>query len=439
MSHTAHCKYCANINTSGQIKSKKLKRNFPAKSQVCCKSHNLVYCLTCTICDLQYVGQTKRTFHERLYEHFRDIQNKDLTKPLWRHFLVTLLTPHGSRFISWRSLPNPAILVQPKKCVSNLNATRFSDAGKASPMASMRWTNSLGAPLLSAILHFFNPMNLVGLVRGVQTLSHRSNIPWWWLTFPQTMPPHPPFEFWYPSYQSSDYQGSAVTLPHPSSWGGNALGVPKPLCRRTGISLVNQKIRQNLGGLVDNIAHFRHTSKMTLQYTVVMTQQCIVRVRHDYVCSYLTSTYHTRYCSSQRWTHHDHSAVLHIYTSKSSSNWLVNKDWCGNRGKLLRKWPQTGIFAYFGAQSGTKIGPLRPTFSTHIKVLALSMWSNTDVKSVKTFWENYQRPDFLLILGKMVPKLGLWGPYSTHWWKYLQWTWEAIMMWNQWKLFVKVT
>ena len=77
-----------------QIKSKKLG-DFPPpqKIQVCCKSHNLVYCLTCKICGLQYVGQTKRTFHERLYEHFRDIRNKDHTKPLRRHFALLDHTP----------------------------------------------------------------------------------------------------------------------------------------------------------------------------------------------------------------------------------------------------------------------------------------------------------------------------------------------------------
>ena len=111
-----------------------------------------------------------------------------------------------------------------------------------------------------------------------------------------------------------------------------------------------------------------------------------------------------------------------------------------NQWIIFRKLPATGIFTYFGAQSGPKIGPLRPIFSTHLKVLAMSMWSNTDAKPVKTFWENDQRPEFLLILGpKMAPKLGLWGPYFTHHWKYLQWVCEAILMWNHRKLFEKVT
>ena len=79
---------------------KKLRRNFPAKTQVCCKSHNLVYCLTCGICGLQYVGQTKRTLHEKLYEHFRDIQNKDPTKPLGQHFALPNHTPDTTQVTS---------------------------------------------------------------------------------------------------------------------------------------------------------------------------------------------------------------------------------------------------------------------------------------------------------------------------------------------------
>ena len=106
----------------------------------------------------------------------------------------------------------------------------------------------------------------------------------------------------------------------------------------------------------------------------------------------------------------------------------------------MRKWPKTGIFSYFVTQRGPKFGRMRPIFSTHIKVLAISTWSNTDVKPMKTFWENEQRPEFWLILGpKMALKLDLYGIYSTHSWTYLQWACEAILIWNQWKLFEKVT
>ena len=94
------CKYCHSLDTTGQIRSNKLGRNFPSKHSVCCKSHNLVYCLTCNICGLQYVGQTKRTFHLRLYEHFRDIQKLDLSKPLGRHSTLPNHTPDVNHITS---------------------------------------------------------------------------------------------------------------------------------------------------------------------------------------------------------------------------------------------------------------------------------------------------------------------------------------------------
>ena len=56
---------------------------------------------------------------------------------------------------------------------------------------------------------------------------------------------------------------------------------------------------------------------------------------------------------------------------------------------------------FFLAQSGPKIGPLRPIFSTHIKVLGMSMWSNTVVKPLKTFWEITKHQKFVLL---WVPK-----------------------------------
>ena len=130
------------VNTTGQIKSTKLGRNFPSKRSVWCKSHNLVYCLTCNICGLQYVGQTKRTFHVRLYKHFRDIQNLDLTKPLGRHFTLPTMPQMGTTLpvTSWLSLPNPATPMLPNRCVSNLNVTGSTDFGLTYPTALMLWT-----------------------------------------------------------------------------------------------------------------------------------------------------------------------------------------------------------------------------------------------------------------------------------------------------------
>ena len=83
-----------------------------------------------------------------------------------------------------------------------------------------------------------------------------------------------------------------------------------------------------------------------------------------------------------KWPRNWASEAIIQHISKSSSNWHVNQDWCETSGKILRKWPKTGIFTYLGGgPKWPKIGPLRPIFSTHLKLLAMSMWSNTDVKS----------------------------------------------------------
>ena len=92
------------------------------------------------------------------------------------------------------------------------------------------------------------------------------------------------------------------------------------------------------------------------------------------------------------------------HTSKISSNWHVHQDWCETSGKCLRKWPKTGILTYLGAQSGPKIGPLRTIFSTHIKVLGMSMWSNTVGKPVRTFEKVTKHQKFVLIWGSKWPR-----------------------------------
>ena len=156
----------------------------------------------------------------------------------------------------------------------------------------------------------------------------------------------------------------------------------------------------------------------------------------------------------QNWDSRDD--IQHISTS--TSNWHVNQFWCESSEKM-RKWQKTGIFI-----RGPSIGPLRPIFHTPLKVLGMSMWGNTDVKHVKTFfekmtkelnfylfgvpklpqnwasvahiphtsesncntdvkpgktiWEIEQSSEFILTLwSKMAQKLGFWRTYFTHLWE----------------------
>ena len=139
----------------------------------------------------------------------------------------------------------------------------------------------------------------------------------------------------------------------------------------------------------------------------------------------------------------------HWNTPESTPSEHVKQELYETNEKFLRTW--------------AKIGPLRPIFSTPPKVLAISMWSNTGVKPVKTFfekmtkdwnfdlfgghfgafqadiqhtskswytehvklktdvkpvetcWENDQRPEFWTYYE--AHKLSLWGSYCTHLWE----------------------
>ena len=70
---------------------------------------------------------------------------------------------------------------------------------------------------------------------------------------------------------------------------------------------------------------------------------------------------------------------------------------------------------YFGAPNDPEIGPLRLKFNTPLEAAQIDMETKTRAKLIENFWENEQRPEFLLVWGPHVaPKLDLWGPYSPH-------------------------
>ena len=80
------CRYCKLIDKSGKIVSKYSKRAFRTRERVCCKSNNLIYAIECTLCGMHYVGETKRTWAERLSAHFLAINKEDMSVPVGHHF-----------------------------------------------------------------------------------------------------------------------------------------------------------------------------------------------------------------------------------------------------------------------------------------------------------------------------------------------------------------
>ena len=96
------CRYCPNLNTTGNITCTVTGKTYPTKINITCRSSNLIYCITCRKCKIQYIGQTKRTLMERFQGHFGKVKSAHKEKgkdpypqkaerfdPIGHHFSTT--------------------------------------------------------------------------------------------------------------------------------------------------------------------------------------------------------------------------------------------------------------------------------------------------------------------------------------------------------------
>lgn len=79
------CKACNYVHDARVFKSTHNGKTFQVRGQINCKSHNLVYLITCRLCSAQYVGETSRTLGERITDHTSAIRLKKPT-PVGLHF-----------------------------------------------------------------------------------------------------------------------------------------------------------------------------------------------------------------------------------------------------------------------------------------------------------------------------------------------------------------
>jgi len=80
------CKYCNKLDKSGTITSTHTMRKHKSMKNVTCRSSNLIYCITCQSCGIQYVGETKNTLMTRFQSHFWHINCKKTETPVGIHF-----------------------------------------------------------------------------------------------------------------------------------------------------------------------------------------------------------------------------------------------------------------------------------------------------------------------------------------------------------------
>ena len=81
------CRYCPIIGRGTHIMNNTTGHRFTTMRNTCCQSSNLIYLIECQVCHIHYVGQTKRPFMRRIYEHLRDI-DRGADTTVARHFEV---------------------------------------------------------------------------------------------------------------------------------------------------------------------------------------------------------------------------------------------------------------------------------------------------------------------------------------------------------------
>ena len=79
------CQHCPRLNKTGTIISASTGRKYKTLKKISCHSSNLIYCIECTTCHAQYVGQTKNQLRIRMTNHLSTIRTKGDT-PVARHF-----------------------------------------------------------------------------------------------------------------------------------------------------------------------------------------------------------------------------------------------------------------------------------------------------------------------------------------------------------------
>ena len=82
----SRCKTCLFIINTSKISGP--KRSVKITDRLTCTPANVIYCITCTLCNKLYIGETGRRLGDRFREHLRDVEknDKDASKPVACHF-----------------------------------------------------------------------------------------------------------------------------------------------------------------------------------------------------------------------------------------------------------------------------------------------------------------------------------------------------------------
>ena len=79
------CKCYTHMQHSSSYTSKVTGKQYKIFCIVNCKNANIIYILECSVCGLQYIGESKQPFHKRMNGHRSDLTKKPF-RPVCQHF-----------------------------------------------------------------------------------------------------------------------------------------------------------------------------------------------------------------------------------------------------------------------------------------------------------------------------------------------------------------
>ena len=80
------CPTCPYIKQGKQIRASATSYTAEILDQVNCQTSNIVYCITCKKCNIQYIGESQRSLQDRISEHRGYIFNSVTSKTTGEHF-----------------------------------------------------------------------------------------------------------------------------------------------------------------------------------------------------------------------------------------------------------------------------------------------------------------------------------------------------------------
>ena len=81
-----NCPICPFVQPGKTVKSTATKFSVEINTEVNCQTRNIVYCITCQKCRVQYVGESDRTLQTRFSEHRSYVTNQKLYQATGNHF-----------------------------------------------------------------------------------------------------------------------------------------------------------------------------------------------------------------------------------------------------------------------------------------------------------------------------------------------------------------